>query len=90
MKPQNTDLNDVRILAKQEAQKTGVDQRIYEVQKRGFRVFRFKPVTERRTGVEIVRYTKPVKVRVVPSNIEDEQLKPIKKRPAVKDTEGDS
>jgi hypothetical protein len=90
MKPQNTDLNHVRILAKKEAQKTGIDQKIYEGYERGFSVFGFKPVTEKSVGIETVCYAKPAKVRAISTDTKDEQLKPVKKRPATDGSEASS
>lgn len=51
-------LEDARILAKDKAQKDREDQIIFPVEKRGFgKGFAFTRKTDRKGGIEVVRYT---------------------------------
>ena len=68
-------LDHVRILAKEEAQKTKCDQVIYETTEFRYRIYKFKPAFEF-TGrsVEFVRYAKKDECRTVLRDTENREL----------------
>ena len=85
-------IDHVRILAKAEAQRTKRDQRIYKHTYKGMAIYLFSPATYKKRGIELIRYTKPVKrADVLPDN-GNEQSEPIKttKKKAVKIKESKS
>jgi len=74
----------VRILAKEEAQRTREDQRIFETVWKGHKVFDFYSAKDKKGGVELVRYTGEVERKDILQDNGDREPKPVKKRPVKK------
>ena len=68
---QHKSLKNVRILAKTVAEKSQEDQRIFETIKNGFKIFDFKPAKDKELGIEVVKFTRPNKSKVVSKDTED-------------------
>lgn len=73
-------IEHVRILAKEAAAKNKEDQRIYETTWKGHVVFDFCRAKDKKRGIEVVPYTRPVEHKDVLQDNGDEQPKPVKKR----------
>jgi hypothetical protein len=73
-------INHVRILAKQQAQKNQEDQRIFETFWKGYKVFDFLAAKDKKRGVELVQYARKVERKDVLQDNGDREPRPVTKR----------
>lgn len=72
-------IDHVRILAKEEAQRTREDQRIYPATYRGMEIFLHCSAKDKKRGVELIPYTAVVERGDILQDNGDEQPEPVTK-----------
>jgi hypothetical protein len=72
-------IEHVRILAKEEAQRSKEDQRIYQTTYKGMEIYLFARAAEKKRGIELIQYTPEPERGDILSDNGDGEFKPIKK-----------